>query len=380
MGPMRPGPLVVLVLAAPALADPPAEPPAAPPAPATAPATAPTLRLTPYGFLRLKGGIVEDDPNVAFVGRNDGFVLQNARAGLAGAYGEWLGFRISADGAVDEREGRNATLGTLRFALKDAYADLRAVPEVVVRGGRWKIMFDLDEIEDETRRLFVDEALETRGVFPTQGYQIAGLAPGRSLGVAVRSDEAIAVSDVKLGYEVAVQNGNGEYESANDSDLPAVSLALFARFPDRSLAFVAGRWKSRAEGELPFRQTEVDYEGNAGVRVEIGPLHVAGQVVARHTVFETTGGPARNSVGAHGELAGRIDVGGDVTLEPAYRYAIFDPSDLIDTDLVQEHTLGVTLRVPAAHLRVQLNATHAVEQAGRELANDRLEAVMEVDL
>ncbi|HKA91345.1 MAG TPA: hypothetical protein VKE22_26970, partial [Haliangiales bacterium] len=99
----------------------------------------------------------------------------------------------------------------------------------------------------------------------------------------------------------------------------------------------------------------------------------------RHTVFETTGGPARNSVGAHGELGVRIDLG-DVSLEPAYRYAIYDPSDLIDVDLVQEHTLGVTLRVPAAHLRVQLNATKAVEQAGRELSNDRLEAAMEVSL
>lgn len=361
--------LVSICAAAPALADPAADAP-----------TDAGLRLAPYGFLRLKGAIVEDDPNVAFVGRNDGFVLQNARVGLAGTYGEWLAFRISADGAVDEREGRNATLGTLRFALKDAYADFRAVRELVVRGGRFKIVFDLDEIEDETRRLFVDEALETRGVFPTQGFQTPGLAPGRSLGVAIRSDEVFAVSGVELGYEAAVQNGNGEFESANDSDLPAVSLALFAHFPDRSLAFIAGRWKSRAEGDLPFRQTEVDYEGNAGVRVDIGPVRAAGQVLARHTVFETTGGPARNSVGAHGELAVRLDLGGDLSLEPAYRYAIYDPSDLIDTDLVQEHTLGVTLFIPAVHLRVQLNATHAVEQAGRELSNDRLEAAMEVSL
>ncbi|HKA88538.1 MAG TPA: hypothetical protein VKE22_12800, partial [Haliangiales bacterium] len=223
---------------------------------------------------------MEDDPNVAFVGRNDGFVLQNARVGLAGTYDRWLAFRISADGAVDEREGRNATLGTLRFALKDAYADFRALPEVVVRGGRFKIIFDLDEIDDETQRRFVDEALETRGVFPTQGFETPGLAPGRSLGVAIRSDEALAFSDVKLGYEVAVQNGNGEFESANDSDLPAVSVALFARFPDRSFAFVAGRWKSRALGELPFRQTEVDYEGNAGALARRGdPLRRGARVL-----------------------------------------------------------------------------------------------------
>src|SRR5438067_13625364 len=33
----------------------------------------------PFGYLRLQYKVVQNDPNVAFVGRDDGFELQNAR-------------------------------------------------------------------------------------------------------------------------------------------------------------------------------------------------------------------------------------------------------------------------------------------------------------
>src|SRR5215470_5641142 len=99
------------------------------------------LTLAPFGFLRLKGAVIADDPNVAFVGRNDGFILQNARAGVLGRYREWLSFKASADGAVDERQGANATSGVLRFALKDFYADFTLVPQLAVRAGRFQIIF-----------------------------------------------------------------------------------------------------------------------------------------------------------------------------------------------------------------------------------------------
>src|SRR5215470_18114843 len=116
------------------------------PPPVETTAAAPRLELAPYGFLRLKGAIVEDDPNVAFVGRNDGFVLQNARIGLSGTWRDRVAFELSADGAVEERPGVNSTEGLLRVGLKDAYVDVRAVPALVVRAGRFLPVWDLDEI------------------------------------------------------------------------------------------------------------------------------------------------------------------------------------------------------------------------------------------
>jgi hypothetical protein len=337
------------------------------------------FRYDLYGFLRLKGGVILDDPNVAFVGRNDGFVLQNARVGLAGGYGARLSFRLSADGAVDERVGANATEGVLRFALKDAYVDFEIVPALALRVVRFEPVFDLEEIVPYTERAFIDRALESRGVLATQGYETPGLTAGRSIGVAARSDRALALGAAALGYEVAVTNGNGEYESQNDNDRQAYSVALFGTW-GRSLIFVAGRQKSRTVGELPFRQTEHDLAGSAGARLALGPVEVAAQGIARHTTFPTTGGPAENSAGAHAQVAFAIGVGGGARIAPGYRYAIYDPSDLIATDLVQEHTLGATLELVRVPLRLQLNYTHAAEQAQRALSNDRFEMAFEVAL
>lgn len=349
-------------------------PPEATPVPP--PAAPGGFRYEIFGLLRLKGGFIQDDPNVAFVGRNDGFTLQNARLGLQGAW-ERLFFRFSAEGAVDERVGNNATSGTLQFALKDAFLDVNLTDFLTLRVVRFEIIFDLEEYIPINERAFIDYSLESRGVLATQGYQVAGLSPGRSMGVALRSDHAFSAGPVAFGYELAAQNGNGELASANDNDSFAFSLSLFAR-AGSSFVFVAGRQKSRTVGDLPFKQTQDDLEGAAGALLRFGPAEVAGQIIARHTEFPTTGGPAQNSVGGHAQLTLALDVGGGLIVAPGYRYAIYDPSDLMAVDLVQEHTLGLTLKLKKFPLRLQANGTHVVEQAGRELDNDRLEGAFEV--
>src|ERR1044071_9263179 len=88
----------VLTIASPALAQEPAPAPApAEAAPETSPPPAPSkpdvpvaaepkeaaprFVIEPFGFLRLQYRVVQNDPFVAFVGRDDGFELQNARFG-----------------------------------------------------------------------------------------------------------------------------------------------------------------------------------------------------------------------------------------------------------------------------------------------------------
>src|SRR5687767_8758887 len=41
----------------------------------------------PYGYLRMQYVFSQNDPNVQFVGRDDGFELQNARVGVRGKLG-----------------------------------------------------------------------------------------------------------------------------------------------------------------------------------------------------------------------------------------------------------------------------------------------------
>lgn len=362
----------LLVAATPVLAQ-----PREPAAPADPPVR--ELRYRFHGYLRLEGTVVQNDPLVAFVGRNDGFTLANARVGISGQWRDRVTFKVSADGAEDEREGANATEGRLRFALKDAYADLAMARAAGLRAGQFYAVFDLEETTAHDELAFVDRALESRGVRATEGWETPGLAFGRSLGVALRAPRALGGEAVALGYELALQNGTGENESANDNDALAYSAALWLGLPGDSRLGIAGRHNRRSVGAIPFKQTEEDLSGSVFGVAGLGPVRLEGQLLVRRTTFPTTGTPEENAIGGHAQAMWRIPLG-RLELAPGYRFAVLDPSDLITTDLVQEHTLGVNVGMPDLRARLQLNATHTVEEAGRALENDRVELLLQVGL
>jgi hypothetical protein len=72
--------------------------------------------------------------------------------------------------------------------------------------------------------------------------------------------------------------------------------------------------------------------------------------------------------------------GGENPISVGYRFGILDPSSLITTDRVMEHTAGAVMGVPSYRMRVQLQLTHVEEQAERELSNDRVQLAAEVSL
>lgn len=340
------------------------------------PDTAPKFTFEPFGFLRLQYKIVQNDPFVAFVGRDDGFELQNARFGVNGTLAsKRVSYKLSIDGAVDERAQVNVPDGKLRVGLRDAYGDVAIGGQIGLRAGYFETLVDPD-LDDDTQREFVDRPLESRGVRPTQGFQTDGLPPGRSLGAAVRLEPEQPDSGVKIGFEVAVQNGAGEFASDNDNDTPAVSASLLARMPNRSWLVASGRWNRRTDGELPLQRDEDDFQGSAGARVALGPVAIGAGGIVQRTQFPTTGGPVRNAYGAHAMLL--VTVPGALPIGLGYRFGILDPSSLILTDRVMEHSAGAVIAVPSLRLRVQLQLTYAVEQ--RDLANNRAQLAAELSL
>jgi hypothetical protein len=346
--------------------------------PATPPAKDPGFAWEPFGYLRLQYMIVQNDPNVQFVGRDDGFELQNARVGVRGTYRDRMKFVVAFDGAVDERAQINTPEGKLRVGLRDAYLDTKLAGDIAARGGFFETLIDPDALEDATLRDFVDRPIETRGMRATEGYEVSGLPPGRSLGGAVRLEPGAVATGAKVGFEIAVQNGADEYASNNDNDKPAISAAVVARLPEHSWVVAGGRYNPRTVGNLPFRQDEDDLQGTVGGRIDVGPVIVGGGVFVQRTSFPTTGGPAQNAFGGHGQLL--VKIPGTLPLAVGYRFGILDPSSLILTDRVMEHTAGMTLGVPAYRMRVQLQLTHVVEQSSRALTNDRAQLAAEVAL
>jgi hypothetical protein len=364
-------------------ADSPAEPAPEPEKKADAPAPtelvdkevpAPKFAWEPFGYLRMQYIFVQNDPNVAFVGRDDGFELQNARVGVRGNLQDVARFVISIDGAVDERE-QNTPQGKLTVGLRDAYADLWLGGDLAARGGYFQTWVDPQSLVADTAREFVDKPLETRGVRSTEGWYTPGLPPGRSLGVAVRLDPEQAN---RLGFELAVQNGADEFASNNDNDKPAVSASAMFKLPNDGFVVAAARWNPRTVGELPFRQDETDLQGSAGAQINAGIVGFGAGGIVQHTTFESTGGPSQNAFGAHVQLM--VKLGSDRPFSLGYRFGILDPSSLIVSDRVMEHTAGALIAVPQFRMRMQLQVTHVQEQAARDLSNDRIQLAAEVAL
>src|SRR6185436_12001544 len=253
--------------------------------------------------------VVQNDPNVAFVGRDDGFELQNARIGFRGALDRRLRFVIALDGAVDERLQVNTPEGKLRVALRDAFADAGITDRLVARAGFFDALVDPEAMVPDTRRELVDKPIESRGMRATEGYQTAGLTPGRSLGAALR-------------LEPGPPGGADEFSSNNDNDKPAVSATVLARLPRDGWLMVAGRFNPRTVGNLPFRQDEDDLQGTAGARFALGPVALAGGLIVQRTSYPTTGGPVQNAFGGHAQAM--VAVPAALPLAVGYRFGILN--------------------------------------------------------
>jgi hypothetical protein len=330
----------------------------------------------PFGYLRLQYIVVQNDPNVAFVGRDDGFELQNARLGVHGEYRDLVRYVISIDGAVDERAQQNSPDGRLRVGLRDAFADVVVSgANLFVRGGFFQTWADPSRLVADIAREFVDRPIESRGMRSTEGWYTPGLPPGRSIGAALRLEP---IRPGQVGFEIGVQNGADEFSSNNDNDLPAVNLSAMLRLAEDGFIVLGGRWNARTVGDLPFRQDETDLQGSLGVQLNAGALRFGGGGIFQRTSFESTGGPAQTAYGAHAQLAFKIPASAPVYA--GYRFGVLDPSSLIVTDRVMEHTLGVAVGVPSLRMRVQIQATHVMEQAERQLSNTRVQLAGEVVL
>ena len=86
----------------------------------------------------------------------------------------------------------------------------------------------------------------------------------------------------------------------------------------------------------------------------------------------------QNAFGAHAQILFGIPASSPVWV--GYRFGILDSSSLILSDRVMEHTLGGYVGVPSLRMRVQLQATHVMEQAARALSNTRVQLAAEVAL
>ncbi|MEM6733693.1 MAG: porin, partial [Myxococcota bacterium] len=382
------------------------------------------FRFTVDGFMRLQLSCIypnsfcgidtpsdEDARRNPFVGRNDLFGLGGARVNLRGDYGDSLYVKVSLDGSGSTFDSPDDPVGRFETSFRDIYFGYQLGGGLTLYAGRFKPPFDTEALTAVENLFFVNRSLESRGVRREEGWsndQFNGFAPGRQLGVMLTGDHAVGGEDVRLSYQVALTNGSSGDLSLNDNDFPALYGRVALRLRGEKDKFEGYR-RADEEGPASYLVTDGLQIGLGGFVNEIttglppnrfndrifgGSLDVAakysyfifqGQILAQQVQHLTRGDTAdERGLGGHAQIS--FDVLGS-GFYPGYRFAILDPREPIDetavietadSDRVVHHTIGLKWISKTLPLMGFLEYTVALEQEGRELPNDRVEAAVQV--
>ncbi len=359
--------------------------------------------FVPDRFLGVRTSSSETSDRAPGVGRNDGFMLGAARFNLRASYGTHLYVRLSYDGALASYQNSDDHVGRLSTGVRDAYMRYTWSPQFVLFAGRFKPPFDVEELTPQEKQYFTQRSLESRGVMRHEGYydDLNGFAPGRQLGVMLGGDGIASWNRFKLGYALAVTNGNSNDAFLNDNDLPAVWGRLFVSWSAQK----AGR---RADEEGPSTYGTRS-GGMLGLSSFYNQVSLGDTPVDMHT-YKITGlgfdaiqrvwwltfamqllyTHTKQSVAVVHALGGHAQVSLEIPglgLAPGYRFSFYDPhfagsamegTQTLDIDRVMHHTLGVRYLVPKLPIVVLADYTRSIEQTGRALSNDRLQAAVQV--
>ncbi|MBU6161099.1 MAG: hypothetical protein KGO50_08250, partial [Myxococcales bacterium] len=312
--------------------------------------SAPLFGFQISGFTRIAFEKVQDDEQYDFIGRNDGFVLQNARLHVDGAHrGGWLRFRTGVEGTSEPRVPVNTPEGELNVRVRDAFIRLEYRPWLGVQVGQMLAPFAAEDLRSRRDLLFTRAAVGQAGVPVGRGLQEVSLSTRRQIGVMLNSREPFAAGPVRLNYALMAANGNGENQLLNDNQ----ALALYARLELGWLEYVrvAGALlrNERTAGVRPDQFSETDLGWTVDLRANWLDVHLMAQLARVQTRFNTIEVPDRDRQAWHVEISWRPAIG-PLRLYPAYRLANYqpwrskaDPSlafDFADLD-VTEHTMGL---------------------------------------
>ncbi len=353
----------------------------------------PGWRLELGGYMRTRFTAIENDPDVDFVGRHDGFSLADARLELDGRLEMGLGFHLEFDGAVERTAGTvNSPRVDLVTRLKDAFTYYQPFGPLRISAGQFKPPYDIEELTSNSELLFVHESVGSRGVQGVEGYNVDGLSLDRQAGLQVDGDPWFPLADGDepsgpgASYALAVTNGSSAFQNLNDNDRLAYYGRANLHWGEYVRAGGAYSINNRTRGERPDR-VGVDTHGwTADLTVDAFGVTAIGSIMER---TETPFGGEH----AEGEVTARA-LQGQIAYEepflgfqPAYRYAWYDPShdydsDLgeggFDTDTRTQHTFGLNYNAKDYPVRVMLNYTLAQQQDERQLDNNRFDALLQL--
>jgi hypothetical protein len=353
----------------------------------------PKWRLAIDGYLRTLFTTIENDPNVDFVGSHDGFNMADARLTLNGSLANGLGFKLQFDGAVEQN---NATVNSpqtrLVTRLKDAFISYQPFDPLRVSAGQFKPPFDVEEQFSNSELLFVHESVGSRGVEGVEGFNVDGLSVQRQTGLRLDGDPWYPLADgdepdgIGASYAIAMTNGSTAPANLNDNNRFAYYGRANLHWEDHARVGGAYFYNDETRGDRP-NLVGVETTGwTADLTVDVAGFTAIGSIIEQtETSFSgQTDEGAITSRAYQGQIAYEEPF---IGLQPAYRYAFYDPthdyqSELgeggFDADTRTHHTFGLNYNAQEYPVRVMVNYTLAMEQEARDLQNNRLDALVQL--
>jgi hypothetical protein len=356
------------------------------------------VEIEPFSFVRLIYESVESDDRYDFIGRNDGFILDSARVGLDANIANQLRLFLSIEAASDTTEDTNNPLGEIEVELRDAFGRWDPFFFVGIQAGQFRAPFSAEELRLRQDLLFVERAVGIEGVLPGRGFEQPGLAVDRQIGVMLSPQRSITLGDFGIDeesplnpfgfrYYVMAANGNGESQLINDNS----ELAVFTRFELLYDDYVqlggAYFYNERTVGDPPNRFDEDDTGWAADALLTPWEAEIFFQYARVETDFPTVGTEDRVQEAWHIQF-GYLFRTPWFFIKPGYRYATFDPwasgNDGSGLDLsvfdLQYHTFGFKIGHLTLPITFFFNYTITDEKAPRELDNNRLQLLMQVEI
>jgi hypothetical protein len=351
----------------------------------------------PHGRLRAAYEFVQPDPDVLFVGQNDGFFLDQVRLGVNASWERRFYLRLTVELASVLPGGKaNDPVQPAITAARDAYLQWTPSEYFGVSVGQTYMPFDVEGMTSRTELFFTGRSVAVGGLRAGRGYQVNGLAPDRQIGMVLGAAEA-PLGPVSLDYRLAVSNGNNSNHLGNDNKLPAVFARAGAGLKGWVNAGLAASWNPRTIGEIPnlFSETHLGFAGD--VRFDVFGVDVLAQGMFRRiqfdTAFEDSADPsaADHSVGLTTWIVLDEPFGLPMFgFKPGYRFSYYDPFFSDPDDTLVEHTLGLRYDPPTpVPIAFLLDATLLFEagelgaeptDSARYLENHRVVAMVQFDL
>jgi len=343
------------------------------------------------GYLRAGYTNIQNDQDIEYIGRRDGFILHDARLELDGQLRNGLGFVFEVDGAVSRQSGDSDDPAVpLRLRLKDASIYYEPFDWLRADVGQFKPAFDVEEQTSTSDLLFVNRSVGARGVKNIEGFNVDGLSVGRELGARLQAGPYFPQSDDNSaqgpGGSLTVSATNGQSPNTSLNDNEHLAYAARGTLHWGKYVRLGGAYyhNNQSIGSRPDRLGIVRSGWTADVSAEYKGATLIGSIIRMHENAEQRANELGQSIQA--QVAYEEPFLG---LQPAYRFALYDPTLRVngeqpnagspaDVDQRLHHTIGLNYRAKNYPIVLMANYTLAQESETRDIDNNRFDALLQL--